>query len=232
MFPGFASMQSEQARLAMAYQRAQSLITAVALPAGIGAALIAEPLVLLTMGERWRPVIFIIQALASIYALQTLATLTQSLGIAKGQPRLLFVRSLQMFAIRVPLLVVGMLVDGLRGVVFARVLTGLIAIGFNMFLVRRFIALSLSQQLAPNIRSLISAAVMALLTWLLMPALPDGSDGATMTLRIAFTSAAALTIYCASTVVMWLAMGKPPGPETEVQLLIRKAVAKLRPTFS
>ncbi|HEY6640501.1 lipopolysaccharide biosynthesis protein [Povalibacter sp.] len=232
MFPGFASIQNEPARLAAAYQRAQSLVTAVALPAGIGAALIAEPLVLLTMGERWRPVIFIIQALASIYALQTLATLTQSLGIAKGQPRLLFVRSLQMFAIRVPLLIAGMLIDGLRGVVLARVLTGLIAIGFNMFLVRRFIALSLRQQLAPNARSLISAAVMALLTWLLMPLLPDESDSAAMALRIACTFAAAFIIYCVSTVVLWLAMGRPAGPETEIQLLIRKAVARFRPTLS
>lgn len=232
MFPGFASIQNEPARLATAYQRAQSLITAIALPAGIGAALIAEPLVLLAMGERWRPVVFIIQALASIYALQTLATLTQSLGIAKGQPRLLFVRSLQMFAIRVPLLVAGMFIDGLRGVVLARVLSGLIAIGFNMFLVRRFIALSLRQQLAPNMRSLISAGVMVLLMGLLMPLLPNGSDGAAMALRIALTGAAALIIYCVSTVVLWLAMGRPAGPEREVQLLIHKAVAKFRPTFS
>jgi len=228
MFPGFASIQNEPARLASAYQRAQSVITAVALPAGIGAALIAEPLVLLAMGERWRPVIFIIQALASISALQTLATLTQSLGIAKGQPRVLFVRSLQMFVIRVPMLVLGMLIDGLRGVVFARVLTGLIAIGFNMFLVRRFISLSVRQQLAPNIRSLISAALMVLAIYLLRPALPDGTDNAALLLRIVLTGVAALFVYCASMFVMWLAMGKPLGPETEVQHLLRKALTKVR----
>jgi lipopolysaccharide exporter len=232
MFPGFATIQNEPARLAAAYQRAQSLITTVALPAGIGAALIAEPLVLLAMGERWRPVIFIIQALASISALQTVATLTQSLAIAKGQPRLLFVRSLQMFAIRVPLLVAGMLIDGLRGVVLARVLSALIAIGFNLYLVRRLIALSVRQQLANNFRSLTSAGVMALATWLLMPPLPDGGDGSALAFRIVFTGVAALIIYCAATIVMWLAMGRPSGPETEVQLLIQKAVARLRSTFS
>ncbi len=232
MFPGFASIQNEPARLAMAYQRAQSFITAVALPAGICAALVAEPLVLLAMGERWRPVVFIIQALACIYALQTLATLTQSLGIAKGQPRLLFVRSLQMFAIRVPLLVAGMLIDGLRGVVLARVLTGLIAIGFNMFLVRRFISLGVRQQLVSNTRSLLSAGVMALFTWLLTPLMPNGSDSVAMGLRIGLTGAAAITIYCTTTVIMWLAMGKPSGPETEIQLLFKKAVAKLRSTKS
>jgi lipopolysaccharide exporter len=145
---------------------------------------------------------------------------------------LLFVRSLQMFAIRVPLLVAGMLIAGLRGVVLARVLSGLIAIGFNMFLVRRFVALSVRQQLAPNVRSLISAAVMALATWLLMPPLPEGSDGPAMALRIAVTAAAALSIYCATTIALWLAMGKPSGPETEVQSLMRKAVARFRSKLS
>jgi lipopolysaccharide exporter len=232
MFPGFASIQNEPARLATAYQRAQSLITAVALPAGISTALIAEPLVLLTMGERWRPIIFIIQALASISALQTLATLTQSLGIAKGQPRLLFVRSMQMFAIRVPLLVAGMLIDGLRGVVLARVLSGLIAIGFNMYLVRRLIALSVRQQFAPNLRSLISAGVMVLSTLLLMPSLPEGSDAPALGWQIAFTGAAALIIYCATMFMMWLAMGRPSGPETEIQHLIQKALARFRSTSS
>ena len=40
IYPGFASIQGDPARLAAAYQRAQALLTAVALPAGIGTAVV------------------------------------------------------------------------------------------------------------------------------------------------------------------------------------------------
>jgi O-antigen/teichoic acid export membrane protein len=226
IFPGFASIQGDRPRLASAYQRAQSLVTALALPAGIGAALIADPLIRLTMGEKWAPVIFVIQVLASVFALQTLGSLSEPLGMANGETRLLFVRNLQMLVIRMPLIVAGMLLGGLKGVVVARVISGVVSIFFAMRLVRRWTGLELREQLAANIRALASVAVMAAGVVLASPYLTHKADPASLAIKIAAIVLLAALIYCGTTLLLWILMNKPSGPEREVQHLIGKLRAK------
>ncbi len=55
IYPAFANVRSDVKRLAAAYQRSQALVTAIALPAGIGTAVVADPLVRLALGEKWLP---------------------------------------------------------------------------------------------------------------------------------------------------------------------------------
>ena len=228
IFPGFASIQEDRPRLAAAYQRAQSLVTALALPAGIGAALIADPLIRLTMGEKWTPVIFVIQVLAAVFALQTLGSLSEPLGMANGQTRLLFVRNLQMLVIRVPLIVAGMLLGGLKGVVIARVISGVVSIFFAMRLVRRWTGLNLREQLSANIRAFVSVAMMAAGVVLVSPYLTHKADPASLAIKIAVMVLLAALIYFGTTLLLWILMNKPAGPEREVQQLIGKLRAKLR----
>lgn len=229
IFPGFASIRENPARLASAYQRAQSLVTAVALPAGIGAALIADPLIRLAMGEKWEPVIFVIQVLASVFALQTLGSLSEPLGMAQGETRLLFVRNVQMLLIRIPLIVVGMLLAGLEGIVIARVCSGLISMFLCMRLVRRFTGLSVRQQLAANTRALVSVAAMAGAVILVSPLLPHGADTMALISKIMAIGVVAAVTYCSTSFLLWIAMHRPSGPEREVQQLIGRMLARLRP---
>lgn len=228
IFPGFATIRDDNRRLATAYQRAQAFVTAVALPAGFGAALIADPLIRLTMGEKWVPVIFVVQVLATVFALQTLGSLSEPLYMAHGETRVLFIRNLQLLLIRVPIIVVGMLLAGLKGVVLARVVSGLVSIYFAMNLVRRFIGLSLREQLAANVRSLASVALMTAGVALATPWLSDGTDPTSLSLKIAAIAAIAIVIYCGATALLWISMGKPPGPERELQQIIAKLRARLR----
>jgi O-antigen/teichoic acid export membrane protein len=229
IFPGFASIRSDPARLASAYQRAQALVTAVALPAGFGAALIADPLIRLAMGEKWVPVIFLVQVLASVFALQTLGSLSEPLGMAQGQTRLLFIRNLQMLFIRVPIIVIGMLLAGLKGVVIARVVSGLISIFLAMRLVRRFTGLGVAEQLAANVRAFISVAVMSLGVIAISPFLDHGTDSAALLLRIASMAVIAAALYCGTSMLLWHLMQRPSGPEREFQQLLAKMLAKVRP---
>jgi lipopolysaccharide exporter len=228
IFPGFASIRDDRPRLAAAYQRAQSFVTAIALPAGIGAALVADPLIRLTMGEKWIPVIFVVQVLASVFALQTLGSLSEPLGMASGDTRLLFMRNLQMLAIRVPLIVTGMLLGGLKGVVVARVVSGLVSIYIAMRLVRRFTGLALREQLAANFRALASVATMAAGVVLASPWLDRQVDATAFGLRIASIALLAAVLYCGTTLLLWTLMGKPPGPEQEIRQLAGRVFGKGR----
>lgn len=228
IYPGFANVRDNPARLRNAYQRAQALVTAIALPAGIGFALLAEPLVLLVMGEKWSGVIFIVQALASVFALQTLGSLVQPLGMAKGETKLLFIRDTQMLFVRMPIIVGSLLLWGLAGVVCARVFTGLLSSLVNMFLVRRLIDLPVIQQLKANLRALAGVAAMSAGVWLLLGLIGPGTTKLEQGFHIALLAAAGGVIYTGTSLLLWLAMHRPAGPETEIRQILGQIAGKLR----
>jgi O-antigen/teichoic acid export membrane protein len=229
IFPGFSTIiRNESARLASAYQRAQTLLTAIALPAGIGAALIAEPLVLLAMGEKWLPVVFVIQVLAPIFALQTMGSLSEPLGMANGQTRSLFIRNVQMLLFRAPAIAIGMYYMGLKGVLIARVISGLFSIYLNMRLVHRFTGLTLQKQLIVNIRTFASIAVMVTAIVLILPYFGDQTDPASLILKITMIVVFAVILYCGTSVLLWTWMKKPPGPEQEFLQLFAKIASKFK----
>lgn len=227
-FPAFASMRDDDRRMAAAYQRAQAVVTAVALPAGFGAALIADPLIRLVMGEKWAPAIFIVQALAAVYALQTLGSSVDSIGMAKGQTRLLFIRSLQMLLVRIPVIAVATLLFGMAGLVASRVFTGLLAALVNMFVVRKLIGVGVGAQFTANRRALLSAASMLAVTWVVVRLLPPGVGPTELLVQLAVIALAVISSYGLATWALWTAAGRPAGPEQELQQLVGKVWRKVR----
>jgi O-antigen/teichoic acid export membrane protein len=228
IYPSFASIRDDPSRLAAGYQRVQALISAVALPAGIGVAIIADPLIKLTLGSKWAPAVFIIQSLASVYALQTLGSLAQPLGMAKGETRLLFLRDTQMLLVRVPIIFAGLMLYGMPGLIFGRVFTGLLGAFVNMFLVQRFIGVTVLEQLYANARALISIVVMAAGVSLASSHLVLAIDRGTLALQLAVVVALGALLYCLSTFLLWILMKRPDGPETEVQKILSKVLSKVR----
>lgn len=221
-------MRDDDRRMAAAYQRAQAVVTAVALPAGFGAALIADPLIRLVMGEKWAPAIFIVQALAAVYALQTLGSSVDSIGMAKGQTKLLFIRSLQMLLVRVPVIVVATLLFGMAGLVASRVFTGLLAALVNMFVVRQLIGVGVGAQFTANRRALLSAASMLAVTLVVVRLLPPGVGPTELVVQLAVIALTVVASYGLATWTQWTAAGRPAGPEQELQQLVGKVWRKVR----
>lgn len=228
LFPGFATLVGDPERLAAGYQRAQGFVTAVALPMGVGAALIADPLVRLAMGERWMPAVIIVQGLAAIFAIQTLGSLAQPLGMARGETRLLFMRDFQMFLVRVPLILGGLLAWGMVGVIATRIFTGLMNTVLNMMLVRRFTGLSIRTQLSANYRALIAISAMAAALITLSHLMPHVTAPLDLALQIAAMAATGAVVYCGVTAALWWGAGRPAGAESEFAQLFRKLGARLR----
>jgi len=216
MFPAFSTLSGDPARLAAAYQRGQAFITAVALPAGIGAALIADPMVRLLMGEKWAPAIFVMQVLGPVFALQTIGQFAQPLGMALGHTRLLFLRDAQLFFIRLPLIIIGTILFGLPGLVWGRTFAGLLAIGFNVQLVKRFVGVGILAQLAVNTRALVSAAVMTAGTVALAYVMPVAETRSDLIIDLAARVVTAGTLFCGTMIGSWLLLNRPTGPENEL----------------
>jgi len=226
IYPGFSKLNGDRLRLRGAYQRAQALVTAVALPAGFGTAVIAEPAVRLFIGDKWLPAVGIMQALASIYALQTLGSLVEPLAMACGETRKLFVRSTQMFFVRVPIIVAAMYIGGLTGLVYARVFTGLFAAVVNMYLVKQLLGLRVADQLKANTRALISIVVMTAGAVLLLQAMGPQDGTFALIRQISFTCLTAAFLYLSTMVILWRLAGAPQGPETEILSIYKKLARK------
>ncbi|MBB4571987.1 lipopolysaccharide biosynthesis protein [Rhizobium lentis] len=216
LFPAFSQLNGNKERLRQGYRRAQAVVTAVALPLGVGMALVAYPMVEFFMGAKWLAAVPVIQALASIYALQTLGSLAQPLGLSLGGTRMLFIRDTQLFAIRLPLIAAGLYFGGLHGVLIARMFTGTIAIGFNFFIVRSLIGIPVLAQILSNARSLTSCVLMGLAVY--------SAQDVGMFLQAEFGLLPRLLglvaigggVYLTSMFMMWWFAGRPIGPETEL----------------
>ncbi len=232
LFPALARIADDPARLRAAYQRAQGLVTLCALPIGIGFALVADPVVRLAMGEKWAPAIPVIQALSSVFALQTIGDLVQPLGMSKGRTRLLFQRDLQMFFIRLPVIIAGTMIFGLPGLIYSRVATGLGGIVMNMTVVRRITGLSLGAQMQVNTRSLAAAAAMVAATLAFQHAWPIHGDAMRVVAGIAGSMVVAAIAYIGTAALLWRLSGRPDGAEAEVLRLAGQARARLGARFS
>lgn len=224
LFPGLARVMHDPVRIKAAYTSAQALLTAVILPVGVGIALCARPAVHLFMSDQWRPAIPVIQGLSVIMALQALGMLAKPLAMARGVPKMLFHRNLVNFFISIPLSVIGLLLMGLNGIVIARLLSGLVAVAFNVDLVRRVISLSIADQIASNGRSILSTLAMAFGTL----ALQFYTEGVPQSMLLLETIVAGGAIYLTTHYLLWVLSGKGAGPERELRAFVGKMLGVAR----
>lgn len=216
LFPAFSLTADDPVRLRRAYQRIQGVVTAIALPASIGFGLIADPLVRLALGEKWLDAIPVIQLLAAIYSIDTFGSLVTPLGMAKGQTRLLFVRSVQKFAMRVPMIAIGLVLGGFPGLLYARVIAGAAGVVVDMTMIDRLLGMSLMEQIRANLRAILSTTAMVLSVVLLRTSLVLPGDSKGLALMLIATIALSVFVYAATSWLLWRVAGRPKGPETEV----------------
>ncbi|QXQ05070.1 lipopolysaccharide biosynthesis protein [Sphingosinicellaceae bacterium] len=228
LFPAFTQLRDQPDRLRHAYQSAQSLVSAVALPAAVGCALLADLIVRLTIGDKWLPAVIVIQVLSCVFGLQTLSSVVQPLALATGKTKQMFRRDVLNLAIRLPTIAAGLYFGGLAGIVFARALTGSISIFINMLMVRMLISIPVRAQIFANRRALASVTVMAIVVWLLRDAI--GTTGSTWRMlgTLVVLAAACVITYGTTTWLLWVSGGRGDGPERQAVRLSHQLVAKLR----
>ncbi len=79
LFPSFSALRNREGDIANAYFRAVSAAMIVTMPASLGIALIADPLVRLAFGERWAAAIPVMQLFALVGVLRVSAIVSSTL---------------------------------------------------------------------------------------------------------------------------------------------------------
>lgn len=216
LFPGFARIGGDVSRLQKAYVSAQTMVCFFALPAGVGFAIIAQPLVLMAMGERWLPIVKVIEFVSVTVALQTVSSAAQPLAMAGGQTKMLFKRDLTSFCLRIPMIIVGLHLGGLFGLLVARAVSTIVSIGMNMYVVKTMIDLGFVKQLRQNFRSIVGVLAMAAVLILVKGALNQGATSISPAMSVLLLVPLGGLVYFGVSLVLWVFSGKPDATELVV----------------
>lgn len=231
LFPSFARISDDTARLRLAFQRSQSALFAFGLAVGIGTALVAEPAIYLLLGPGWDVAVLVLQAISPMLGLQIVFGPVNALANSMGKTRLMFTRGLFLVAIRVPAVLIGLFYFGLPGVLFARVVFGgIITSIVNLYIVDQLIGASPLDQLRVTWRSWISGAAMAVVCLLIRYQLGPVGNYADSALMLALQVALGALTYCGVHALLWLTTGRTSvGIEAEaVKMAIRMHAAVQR----
>lgn len=173
--PLLASLQHDRERLLGAYLTGIRILTLVAAPIFVGAALLAGPLVALVYGPGWSEVAGIFPILAPLGIFYVVGNLDGALVIATGKARTAFRWNAFSAAIHVTAMAIG-IGFGLRGVAFSVLLATLLVLLPCAFYLRWIlVGLRPRAYLASVGRPLGHAAVMALAVHALARVLGEGA---------------------------------------------------------
>ena len=218
----FSAFKHDKARFRSAFSLAQALMSAIALPVAFGWALVADPMVRLTMGEKWLPAVIMVEFIACVAGMETLSNSVRPLALAMGEPRKIFHRDAAFLLVRMPLIVIGMSEAGLLGMVCVRTVTGSIYTLANMLLVTRLIGIPVQTQIMRNLEHYFATAIMVIVVMLVRPLTSGGTDMAGLMIKIATLASVGALTYVATIFLLWKAANYPDGPEREVLRAIQK----------
>lgn len=228
LYPAFSSLADDKKRLTDAFLLTQSTLIAVALPLGIGVALYAEAIIMLLVGEQWLDSVIVVQLLAAIQAFQSTTAGARALAMSQGKTRWIFSRDLLMVIVHVPAMYLGYQANGIVGMLVARLLTGLLLIAMNLFMVKKVLSVSILRQLIHANRTFVSVALMILINVLLPD--PNTSELAVIpgVLELLTLVSICGLAYIFSHFFLWFLADKPSGLESKLIEALVKVHPKLR----
>ena len=226
LFPGLAAVKGDPARLASAYKRIQSLVFALCLPFGIGLALVSDMFVHVLLGEKWLPIIQIMQVLAFALAFENLTIAAAPLAMAAGFTRKLFKYNFIAFGLRLPMVVAGLLLFGIPGLLAARVLATLGSVILYLSLAKRIVHVSVWEQIRGCSRTFLAISSMIICVLLFKAALPP--QAVSHVGALCGTMVIGALSYFLSHIALWQIFGRPQGPEAEVFAMLQSAIRKNR----
>lgn len=212
IYPGLSALQDEKDRVRGAFLKGVEALAAFAMPAALGFAFVADDLITLLLGEKWRDAIHVVQVLTPVLGLQTLFLATQFYAMALGRTRLVFYRELAFLLLRLPAFIWASIVFGLEGAVYATGAMGLVHVLLNLTLYARAAGRPFWEPLWTARRSFGAAAAMTIYFLLLRPHL-DALALAPAVIQLGADIAAGGVLFVAAHFALWRLENSPPGAE-------------------
>lgn len=165
LFPTFARIQGDLARLRRGYLQMQELTALVNFPLLLGIVVVAPLAIPMLFGTSWEPTVLLLQILSVVGIGRAVSGTVGPLLLARGRTDLGLKWSLMVVAIQVPGLLIGVLMGGVIGVAICFALLQTLYVVLNYpFLVRTLIGPSLQEYLSTMWPALWMSLTMAAAT--------------------------------------------------------------------
>lgn len=180
--------------------------------------LLAEPLVLVILGEKWLSAAQIIQWLAAISIFTLPGAALAPLALSLDRTRFMTLRTGIEFVVIVPSMIFGIMHYGIWGAIAARGVATAVTFAATLFIVRRLIDLPIRSQIAPLLRGIIGITCMAGTIWICRPTLSaqSNTDKYSLFLDIIQCGLISGIVYLLAIYILWVMSGRPNGVESNV----------------
>lgn len=214
VFPGYARLASDLEALKKSFVEVAGMIAVFAVPAGVGLAAVAQPLVAVMLGDKWVDAVPMIQILAFYGVIGALQSNTGPVYMSQGKPRLLTLTSAIHVAILMPLMVWGLNSAGVLGAAWAYLASAMIHMPINLLIVAKQLKMRMREYVGAILRPLMAASLMYGMVYLLEAYLLQAEVAAWLRL-LAEVLAGAVAFTC-SLLAAWAVAGFPAGAEQVV----------------
>ena len=206
--PGFSKL-SDTALIAHSYLRMMGMITLLILPVGVGIAAVAEPLVLVALGDKWLAAIPLIAILGINGSINATQTSNGAVCLAMGKPHRLTIVNTCIVLVLFPTLYAGVTMFGLVGAGYAYLATQLVNVPLGMSMTRGFLKFRWSQVGAVVWRPVAASAMMYFGVRAFDPVVADYLPGA----RLLLDAAVGAVVYAVGILALWTISKRPQGAE-------------------
>jgi len=219
-FAGFAAANREGVLVTETFLRLMSSAVVVTLPAGVGLALVAAPLVRFAFGPGWDGAVPVLRILGLAGIMTVFGQISLHLMSAHSLlGRLTFI-ALAGAVLRIVLLLLLIPPFGVAGAAWAAAIATCVDQGATLILAFRHLRVKLRALVSQIVRPLLAVCamaigVLAIGSW----QAPDGHVAWELTVQ----SAAGAIVYTMVLLAAWIAAGRPDGPEADgVRAICRK----------
>lgn len=214
LFPGFASVSDDPARLRNILSRVLAITALVSIPSAFGILALANSLVLVIFGEQWREVAPVLSVLGIAGVIAALRSALGPILLARGNPRVITTANVVLLLVTLPTVIVLVPKIGIVGVAYAGLAGSIITMPILLTAVRRDIGFGwwalASCVWRPVIASVLMAAAVYHAQLAILVSEPVGP------LVLIELVAIGVVVFSVALLAIWAASGFPAGAEKVV----------------
>lgn len=225
VFPAFSKLSGEPERLRRTYIDGLAVLLLLATPASVGIAVLAEPFIVLTMGDKWREAIPIVQILCLFGMIRLFGANAGSILLAVGRPHLLTKRTMIYVLAMGPLLVGGIMLDGLEGAAWGLVVASIINLVTTLQVTLPVIGVTVSDLASAIWRIVLASALMAVAV---LGVLAYGIGPASLLTQLVAGVLVGVVGFVVADLLLWQLCGRPAGAERIALMAISEVITRCR----
>ncbi len=217
VFPGYSKMSHDLKILKDGFLSIMGMIVLLAMPAGIGIAAVAEPLVAVVLGEKWAETAPLMVPLAFFGVLTAMQTNATYIYLAMGKPKISTYLAGANLVVLLPLLIWATKEYGIIGSSWAFLATAVMFTPLSLFVIYHHLKLSFAELLAPFWRPVLASGCMY---WAVgyvidLPLFANAGKDTSLDSAAQLTAGVATgaLTYVLVTLSLWLLAGRPHSAE-------------------